>query len=152
MRERGETNTAGSSYLPWAAAAAIFIATGVSLFVLRAPPGGLPSGVVRSHFIESGARAGIDTEVPVPRSVTGFQLVLRVDGGPDQLPLQLEVLDDEGLVVIRERGISHVFRDAYLFFHASRDDFPDGRYVIQVAPESDPSSLQKFRLHVYTAD
>ena len=88
----------------------------------------------------------------MPRSETGFQLVLRVDVDPDQFPLRLDVMDEEGLTTIQERGISVIYRDAYLFFHASREDFPSGTYVIQVAPESDPAGGQKFRLQVSTAN
>lgn len=119
-------------FMPLAAAAGLILA--VTLWPLLQQQDGGTAGtrLVDVYFLDSTVRAAEPQILQVPADVASFTLFLQVDALPEELPLEVEVLDAAGNSIYQGVQDDSLVRDTFLVLNCGRSDFPDGDYVARV--------------------
>lgn len=123
-------------FMPLAAAAGLILA--VALWPLLKQQSGdtAGTGLVDVYFLDSTVRAAEPQVLEVPDDAASFTLFLQVDALPEELPLQVEVLDAAGNSIYQGIQDDSLVRDTFLVLNCLRSQFPDGDYRARVRSQA----------------
>jgi hypothetical protein len=119
-------------FIPLAAAASLILAVALWPLLQQQDGGTAKTGFVEVYFLDSTARAAEPQVVDVAADAASFTLFLQVDALPEELPLEVEVLDAAGHSIYQGVQDDSLVRDTFLVLNCGRSDFPDGDYVARV--------------------
>lgn len=111
------------------------------LLVQADDDGAAGTGLVEVYFLDSTVRAAEMQVLHVSAEAMSFTLFLQVDALPEELPLEVEVLDPEGNSLYQGIQGESLVRDTFLVLHCLRSDFPDGRYMARVRSQADGDAM-----------
>lgn len=129
------------TFLPLAAAAGLILAVALWPFLQQQAGGTAGTGLVEVYFLDSTVRAAETEVLHVSAEAMSFTLFLQVDALPEELPLEVEVLDPEGNSLYQGIQGESLVRDTFLVLHCLRSDFPDGRYMARVRSQADGDAM-----------
>jgi hypothetical protein len=122
-------------FLPVAAAAALLLAVALWPLLLQ-KDGTAGTGLVEVYFLDSTVRAAEPEVLEVPAGAGSFTLFLQVDLLPEELPLDVELLDVSGDLLYQGMQGTALVRDTFVVIHCRRSDFPDGDYTARVRSQA----------------
>jgi hypothetical protein len=134
-----------------AAAAALILAVALWPLLLEKESGTAGTGLVDVYFLDSTVRAAEPEVLEVPAGAGSFTLFLQVDLLPEELPLEVEVLDAGGALLYQGVQGTALVRDTFVVLNCERSDFPDGDYTARVRSQSaDGAGWTEYRFQVVT--